>query len=946
MNSFRFTPHALAAAIAMACTGFASLPAHADLYDGGAEAGLDEAFTAWQRFDFERAQLPLWWSPPVTIDLICACMSSLTGAWGVTISTGGYWSSDWTGAVIGGYGYDVRFLGLENVHAGSDADLGPQGQAVELARDTTLFVTASFETFRDMVVGSTTPGFGWAGIDTDSFDLAIHGRMTAHDPLYKYGSGRLELTSDLNVWNAAPRIHQGTLSGSAASLRTDIELNGARVEFVQREDATYEHTLSGHGDLIKSGEGRLSLNGAQTFAGLLRIDAGTLAFGSGAMLAHALDVEVAAGATLDLLATTDPHTFRTLSGGGHVVLGESVLELASGSDIWARFDGSMSGRGTLRVGAGVLLELSGEHLQQGGTEVRGALRVAKDASLGAVGADLVLRGGQLEALDAMDLRRGVHVVDYGEIVSASGALVIRGALRGTGTLSHRGAGDLVLGAAGAFDGLLDVVAGGLVFDGAGSSGERSRIALGAGTMLDLSTAAGERTLAGLDSAYDDSMLRLGRHALTLNVDDSSAFAGRIEGHGDLIKTGGGTLALSGQNSMSGRMTVAAGELLLSPGAAAQAIRNDAVVRMMVDGGAQAWSGELSGSGRFVKEGGGLLWLRGSNHQASVVVQEGALVGRSATLGADIQVANGASVGFYIDADETHTGRVAGGGVMYAHGPGVLTLAGEYSHTGGTSIANTVRVDHDARLGDVVGDLLLSGGTVQATADLDLQRRVFVGPDGGTLDSNGYDIVLSGGIAGPGGLTKAGDGRLTVTGPYRVQGLTSVQGGELAFEGVLAGSFEVMAGGRLVAEGFTGGSVDVHAGGELWLGSNATLELDTLLLDGRLTLAGRNLEVSGSIGDRPLLSASSVLLLSGAAWLDVDPALSLPAGGRIEVIRAGEIRVVDGGTIALSERLAIAGHRLEMSDGALFLVAAPVPEPSSWALLLAGFGLIGWRARRR
>lgn len=941
MNSFRFRPHALAAAIAMACTGFASLPAHAGLYDGGAEAGLDAAFTAWQRFDFERAQIPLWWSP-ISEGGLCGCTS---GWWGVVISTGGDWYSGWSGTEIGGYGYEFQLPVLQTVDAGSDAELGPQGDAFVLARHSKLFVTASFETFRDVVVGSATPGYGRAGVDTDSFDLAIHGRLTVYDPLDKQGTGRLDVTSDQNVWNAAPRIHEGTLAGSVASLRTDIELRGGRVEFVQREDATYEHTLSGHGDLIKSGEGRLSLNSAQTFAGLLRIDAGTLAFGSGASLVHALDVEVVAGATLDLLSTTAPQTFRTLSGGGHVVLGETVLELASGSDTWVRFDGSMSGRGTLRVGAGVLLELSGEHLQQGGTEVRGALRVAKDASLGAVDADLVLRGGQLQTLDAMALQRGVHVVEHGEIVSAPGGLVIRGALSGTGTLSHRGAGDLVLGAAGAFDGLLDVVAGRLVFDGAGSSGERSRIALGAGTMLDLGAAAGERTLAGIDSAYDDSVLRLGRHALTLNVDDSSAFAGRIEGHGDLIKTGGGTLALSGQNSMSGRMNVAAGELLLSPGAAAKAIRNDAVVRMMVDGGAQAWSGELSGSGRFVKEGGGLLWLRGSNHQASVVVQEGALVGRSATLGADIQVANGASVGFYIDADETHTGRIGGAGVMYAHGPGVLTLAGEYTHTGGTSVANTVRIDHDARLGDVAGDLLLSGGTVQALADLDLQRRVFIGPDGGKLDSNGYDIVLSGGVAGPGGLTKAGEGRVTVAGPYRVQGLTSVQGGELAFEGALAGSFEVMAGGRLVADSFTGGSIDVHAGGELWLGSDAALELDTLLLDGLLTITGRNLEIPGGIGDRPLLSAASVML-SGAAWLDVDPALLLPAGGRIEVIRAGEVRVADGGTLALSERLVVAGHRLEVSDGALFLVAAPVPEPSSWGLLLAGFGLLGWRARRR
>jgi hypothetical protein len=29
-----------------------------------------------------------------------------------------------------------------------------------------------------------------------------------------------------------------------------------------------------------------------------------------------------------------------------------------------------------------------------------------------------------------------------------------------------------------------------------------------------------------------------------------------------------------------------------------------------------------------------------------------------------------------------------------------------------------------------------------------------------------------------------------------------------------------------------------------------------------------------------------------------------------------------------------------------IVFAPVPEPETWAMLLAGLGLVGWMARRR
>ncbi|MDP3288502.1 MAG: autotransporter-associated beta strand repeat-containing protein, partial [Methyloversatilis sp.] len=406
------------------------------------------------------------------------------------------------------------------------------------------------------------------------------------------------------------------------------------------------------------------------------------------------------------------------------------------------------------------------------------------------------------------------------------------------------------------------------------------------------------------------------------------------GSGAFEKDGSGTLVV-GDAAWTGTTRVLAGELSVSPGLASQRVQNAGVLRM-TNADTAAWSGELSGAGRFVKSGEGLLWLRGANTQAFVEVQQGALVGRSSTLGRDIDVAHGAGVGFFIDEDDTHHGTVRGAGVLYSYGSGALTLAGTYAHSGGTAISNTLRIDSDARLGDARAGLLIAGGTLQALDDLTLRRHIALGADGGTLDSNGFDITLIGRIDGPGGLTKAGSGRLTLLGDYDYAGHTVVAAGELVFGGALEGSFEVLAGARLVASGILGGDISVSEGGSLLLTGEA------LSVSGLIDLGGAlKFDLAGGLRTGPLLAAGT-LMISQAVDLSLtgfDPA---HRAQRIELVQANDIVFAEAGRLALSGDLTQAGYRLDVSNGTLALIAAPVPEPSTIVLLLAGLGVVGRR----
>jgi autotransporter-associated beta strand protein len=93
-----------------------------------------------------------------------------------------------------------------------------------------------------------------------------------------------------------------------------------------------------------------------------------------------------------------------------------------------------------------------------------------------------------------------------------------------------------------------------------------------------------------------------------------------------------------------------------------------------------------------------------------------------------------------------------GGALIKVGTGTLTLSGDNTYTGGTTIMDgALKISADNNLGGTAGGLTFDGGTLQlgATFDLDPTRAITLNPGGGTLDTNGFDTTISQVITGSG-----------------------------------------------------------------------------------------------------------------------------------------------------------------------------------------------------
>jgi len=138
--------------------------------------------------------------------------------------------------------------------------------------------------------------------------------------------------------------------------------------------------------------------------------------------------------------------------------------------------------------------------------------------------------------------------------------------------------------------------------------------------------------------------------------------------------------------------------------------------------------------------------------------------------------------FQADAGTVSTlsGVISGPGSFTMTGAGLLTLSGNNTYTGGTFInSGVLAIFSDANLGAAGVGVSFGGGTLQALASFASPRAITINAGGGTIDTNSFNLTLSGILSGPGGLTKISPGTLTLTGNNLYTGGTAINGGVLA-----------------------------------------------------------------------------------------------------------------------------------------------------------------------
>lgn len=115
-------------------------------------------------------------------------------------------------------------------------------------------------------------------------------------------------------------LHNFTTVGSS-----NLDLSGINLN--SRLGVVENGSISGSGDLTFTGPGTLTLNAANSYSGLTRINAGTLALGSAASIANSSGISIADGANFNVSTVTGGFVLgatQNLSGGGTITGNVSI----------------------------------------------------------------------------------------------------------------------------------------------------------------------------------------------------------------------------------------------------------------------------------------------------------------------------------------------------------------------------------------------------------------------------------------------------------------------------------------------------------------------------------------------------------------------------------------------------------------------------------------------
>jgi autotransporter-associated beta strand protein len=160
---------------------------------------------------------------------------------------------------------------------------------------------------------------------------------------------------------AGYRLHTFTATGASA-----LDLSG--LDLSTRLGAVENGVISGSGDLTFTGPGTLTLNATNTYSGITRVNAGTLALGSSGSIGTSAGVSLASGARFNVSTVSGGFNLgatQTLSGGGTIAGNTTIsgthtpgfspgvqtfennLSYTAGSSVvWELIDDSLAGRGT------------------------------------------------------------------------------------------------------------------------------------------------------------------------------------------------------------------------------------------------------------------------------------------------------------------------------------------------------------------------------------------------------------------------------------------------------------------------------------------------------------------------------------------------------------------------------------------------------------------------
>ena len=704
----------------------------------------------------------------------------------------------------------------------------------------------------------------------DDASTTYAGVISGAGGLAKMGTGTLSLLGD-SSYTGATTITRGTIKlGDSSRLSDDTDVAvGALGTFDLNGFGEVVHSISGAGT-IRLGGGTLSVgevSGTRTFSGDI-LEAGEIGKKGGGTLVLAGNntfsllnikngiVQVSHQGNLGsgsiVLGTggffdTGTGTFRTTDSFTNVrpiltTSPKSIIHVDNGTTLTqsgvvsGTLGGGFSQEGALTKRGGGTLVLAASNTYRGDTSIEeGVVRLDDSERIGNGSQVVILSGASLDLdnnAESVGGLLGVGEVDTG---GSAGRLRVRtgswgGDITGSGGLTKIISGFLHIQAPQSYTGSTLIDEGTLRLFGAGQLSDATDVTIASGATWDLNDISDT-----VDSINGAGSVLLGGATLTVDENSGSTrtFSGVISESGTFVKKGTHTLTLAEANTYTGPTSIDGGTLRLSG------------------------NGKLSTSTDVNVAAGATFDLISATTSINNLTGSGSVVLNSNS--ALFVGQNGGS--------STFGGVVSGAGDFAHLGAGTLTLTGNNTYTGTTSIAlGTIKLGASDRLADSTDvDVLAAAATfdlngMDETVDsIGGAGSILLG--GGTLQvgaANG-SRTFSGVISGTGELRKVGKGSQVLTGANTFTGTTFVDGGELALSGGGSIDQQTMAIGHNPGDDGTvtvdGPATTWNLNNKLLIGSNGGA--------GRLNISnGATVTVASQVGIGSSLSVGTLSLDGG------------------------------------------------------------------------------------
>jgi autotransporter-associated beta strand protein len=632
----------------------------------------------------------------------------------------------------------------------------------------------------------------------------------------------------LTVGGLAPSGHDLTIDGAGAFSSTGALYNGGDLTLLGSGSRTFGAAVDvGSNILTVSSSGTNTFSGATTADGGIALTAGATTFastlfgsgtatlsGSSATTANGIvqvgTIQISDTASATFTANVTASSGITIAGtgsvsfsGSQVSAGTSAFTVDTTADLTL---GTKVVAGTFAQNGSGTTTLSGSTANQlASVNVNGGtLVLAKNAGTDAINAALTIGDGA-----------GTDTVRLGAANQINNNVTVN--LAASGVLDLNGHSDTITGL---------VFTGGTVTTGAGT------LTLSSGSVV---------TNAATASANIAGNLALNQYNNTFNVANGTAaedliVSANVSGTNKrIVKTGAGTLVLSGTNTFAdgggatdAGLSIQAGTVVVSTDANLGNSGNNVSLtgggRLQVDGTFTSGSGRqlnLDGAGTIDVTAGNTYTIQG------VVAQAGALT----KTGAGTLVFSGTGANTLSSAT-----TVGAGTLELAKSPGTTALAANISinDTGTLRLAASNQISDTATvtLGAGVSPTFALNGqaeTVGALASANSAAIVNLG-SGGSLTVGGSNASTSyaGAITGSGTLTKAGSGTLTLTGTSNFSGTLSITAGTLlaGANNVLsaAAALTVASGATMNLASYTASVATIAGAGTVQLGSGSVLSV--------------------------------------------------------------------------------------------------------------------------